>query len=83
MRPASPNRTLAASPATVADLIERRFLECMAAPRALVELKDDWSRHDAAQQSVGIPGFAHVDLDQRSPSSALSVVPAPVPAMAQ
>ena len=30
MRPASPNRALAATPATVADLIERHFLECMA-----------------------------------------------------
>src|SRR4029078_3321534 len=30
VRPASPNRALAAIPATVADLIERRFLGCMA-----------------------------------------------------
>ncbi len=30
VRPASPNKTLAAIPATVADLIERRFLGCMA-----------------------------------------------------
>ncbi len=30
VRPVSPNRTLAAIPATVADLIERRFLACMA-----------------------------------------------------
>ncbi|TFW53624.1 hypothetical protein CT676_40760 [Bradyrhizobium sp. MOS001] len=29
MRPARPRRALAAIPLTVADLIERRFLECM------------------------------------------------------
>jgi hypothetical protein len=42
VRPASPNMALAAIPVTVADLIERRFLEYMAdLLLALVELQWD------------------------------------------
>ena len=44
VRPASPNRALAAIPATVADLIERRFVGCMAEFLFASELKDDRSR---------------------------------------
>ena len=45
VRPASPNRTLAEIPATVADMIERRFLKCMAYLLfAIVKLDGDGGR---------------------------------------
>ena len=66
VRPASPNRALAAIPAAVADWVERRFLGCMAdSPSCLLDYKVTGAALCAAKHSMRRQRIADVDLDQR------------------